>query len=85
MNPQYESWHARAAQAALDALNSSQQRGLGQSEVGQRLQRHGRNLLPAPRRRGPWLRFLLQFHNVLIYVLLAAAGITALLGHWVDI
>jgi magnesium-transporting ATPase (P-type) len=30
------------------------------------------------------LRFLLQFHNVLIYVLLAAAAITALLGHWVD-
>jgi magnesium-transporting ATPase (P-type) len=30
------------------------------------------------------LRFLLQFHNVLIYVLLASAGVTALLAHWVD-
>ena len=84
MNPQSEAWHARPAQAALDALNSSRQQGLGHSEVGLRLQRHGRNLLPAPRRRGPWLRFLLQFHNVLIYVLLAAAVITALLGHWMD-
>jgi magnesium-transporting ATPase (P-type) len=27
---------------------------------------------------------LLQFHNLLIYVLLAAAGVTALLAHWVD-
>jgi len=30
------------------------------------------------------LRFLLQFHNVLIYVLLLSAGITAVLGHAVD-
>ena len=30
------------------------------------------------------LRFLLQFHNVLIYVLLASAAITAALGHAVD-
>ncbi|MDO9466670.1 MAG: cation-transporting P-type ATPase, partial [Thiobacillus sp.] len=29
-------------------------------------------------------RLLLQFHNVLIYVLLAAGVITALLGHWLD-
>lgn len=30
------------------------------------------------------MRFLLQFHSVLIYVLLAAGAITALLGKWVD-
>ena len=29
-------------------------------------------------------RFALQFHNVLIYVLIGSAGITAGLGHWVD-
>ncbi len=32
-----------------------------------------------------WLsRFLYQFHNVLIYVLIAAGAVTAILGHWVD-
>jgi magnesium-transporting ATPase (P-type) len=30
------------------------------------------------------VRFALQFHNVLIYVLLGAGAITAALGHWVD-
>ncbi len=30
------------------------------------------------------MRFLMQFHNVLIYVLIAAAVITAAMGHWVD-
>ena len=30
------------------------------------------------------LRFAQQFHNILIYVLLGCAAVTALLGHWVD-
>jgi magnesium-transporting ATPase (P-type) len=30
------------------------------------------------------MRFLIQFHNVLIYVLLGAALVTAALRHWVD-
>jgi P-type E1-E2 ATPase len=31
-----------------------------------------------------WLRFLAHFNDVLIYVLLAAAVLTAVMGHWVD-
>ena len=31
-----------------------------------------------------WKRFLLQFHAPLVYILLAAAGITAWLGEWID-
>ena len=58
--------------------------GLTASEASTRLAEHGLNRLTPPKKRGPLLRFLLQFHNVLIYVLLAAAGVTALLGHWVD-
>ena len=30
------------------------------------------------------MRFLLQFHNILIYVLLGSAVITAVLDHWID-
>ena len=83
--PETESlpWHALPVQDALDRLASSR-RGLDKSEALARLTRHGRNQLPPPKTRGPLLRFLTQFHNVLIYVLLAAAAITALLGHWVD-
>jgi magnesium-transporting ATPase (P-type) len=40
--------------------------------------------LQAAASRSPWLRFFDQFHNVLIYILLAAGVITALLAHWVD-
>ena len=45
---------------------------------------HGPNRLPEARARGPLMRFLAQFHNVLIYVLLGAAVVTAGLQHWVD-
>ena len=76
-------WHQSAGDAALEALASSRQ-GLTDAEAKARLELHGPNLLPAPKRRGPLVRFLLQFHDVLIYVLLAAAAVTAFLGEWVD-
>ncbi len=76
-------WHTQPSADVLSAMQTSRH-GLSSQEVADRLTRHGHNRLPPPKRRGPFLRFLLQFHNLLIYVLLGAAGITALLGHWVD-
>lgn len=76
-------WHALPAEDALKQLNSNEQ-GLSGSEVAQRLQQFGRNVLPEARKQPAWLRFLLQFHNVLIYILIAAALATALMQHWID-
>ena len=76
-------WHALTAAEALAGLQTSPV-GLGEEEVQARLALHGPNRLPPPPRRGPLARFALQFHNVLIYVLLGSAAATAALGHWVD-
>ena len=76
-------WHALPTDEALRELATTR-RGLAAAEAAERMARHGRNVLPPPRKRGPLLRLLLQFHDVLIYVLLAAAVITAVMGHWVD-
>ncbi|MEF2550126.1 HAD-IC family P-type ATPase [Aurantimonas sp. A2-1-M11] len=58
--------------------------GLSVQEAVRRLAAHGPNQLPEPPKRSPVLRFLSHFRNVLIYVLLAAAVVTAALAHWVD-
>jgi magnesium-transporting ATPase (P-type) len=80
---QPSSWHDHAPQAVLQALNASRE-GLTQAEAQARLEAHGPNRLPAPPRRSALVRFLLQFHNILIYVLLGSAVITAAMGHVVD-
>ena len=76
--------HALSAKDCLADLDVRRHEGLSADEVAARLARHGPNTLPAPPRTGPLKRFLLQFHNVLIYVLLAAGVITLVLGHHVD-
>ncbi|MDD1611727.1 MAG: hypothetical protein LUQ57_01155 [Methylococcaceae bacterium] len=58
--------------------------GLSQQEARRRLKQYGRNQLTPATRRGPIKRFLLKFHNVLIYVSLISAGITAAIEHWLD-
>jgi magnesium-transporting ATPase (P-type) len=57
---------------------------LAQTEAGRRLAEHGPNRLTPARPHSALMRFLVQFHNTLIYVLLGASVVTALLGHWVD-
>ncbi|MBE0596794.1 MAG: HAD-IC family P-type ATPase, partial [Desulfuromonadales bacterium] len=83
LNPPSAAWHALTAEETLSRLESRPQ-GLSPAEAAQRLASHGPNRLPPPWRPGALRRFLAQFHNVLIYVLLLAAVVTALLGHWVD-
>ncbi|MGM0569285.1 cation-translocating P-type ATPase [Marinobacter sp.] len=57
---------------------------LATEEVQRRLNRYGPNQLPEALQRGPLARLARQLKNFLIYVLLTAALITALLGHWID-
>ena len=75
--------HHLTAAEALATLETSAE-GLTSAEAAVRLARHGANRLPEVRARSSLLRFLAQFNNVLIYVLLAAAVVTAGLQHWVD-
>ncbi len=78
-----EQWWAMPAEEALDARQSSPD-GLDAAEAEARLAQYGPNRLPEAEGRSTLMRFLVQFHNVLIYVLLGAALIKALMGHWID-
>lgn len=77
-------WYALPPEDANTAWHSSTQSGLDAQEAIRRLQHFGPNQLPPLARKPPWLRFLLQFHNPLIYVLLVAGVLTLALGGLVD-
>lgn len=74
---------ANAADDVLTDLGSSPS-GLDSQEAAKRLDNVGPNRLPEAPRAGAFVRFARQFNNLLILVLIAAAVITALLGHWID-
>ncbi len=76
-------WHSLKTDDALKRLNASSE-GLEGDEAARRLETHGPNRLRPPEKDGPFKRFMLQFHNVLIYILIIAAIGTAFLQHWVD-
>ena len=75
--------HAHPADAVLASAASTQQ-GLTSAEAARRLARDGPNRLPEALRHGLLHRFAQHFHNLLIYVLLAAAAVALLLDHRVD-
>ncbi len=78
------SWHAVAADEVLRRLDTNVQSGLSGTTVQQRLAKYGHNRLPEGRRQGPWMRFLQQFNNILVYVLLGAGFVKLMVGLWLD-
>ncbi|MGE0196348.1 MAG: HAD-IC family P-type ATPase, partial [Methylocystis sp.] len=68
----------------MSRLKSDPSKGLARDEAARRLAQYGPNRLPEGSKRGPLMRFLLQFNNILVYVLLAAGFIKLMLGLWLD-
>ncbi len=83
MPPKEASWHSLESRETLDKLDSSSD-GLSKDEAADRLDKHGPNSLPSAPRRPAWRRLLAQFHNVLIYILIAAGILAGALGHLID-
>ncbi len=76
-------WHMLSTSEVATALDVGCA-GLSSPEVDRQSARFGPNALPRSARRNVFLRFLAQFHNTLIYVLLAGALAAALLDHMID-
>ena len=79
-----DSWHSLDPATALSRLESDFYHGLTEAEATARHLRHGPNEMKARGGRPGWLKFLLQFNQPLVYILLAAAAVSGLLGEWVD-
>jgi calcium-translocating P-type ATPase len=77
-------WHAVAADEVVRRLDTNVQSGLSAANVQQRLEKYGHNRLPEGRKQGPFKRLLLQFNNILVYVLLGAGFVKLMVGLWLD-
>src|SRR5262245_39819785 len=77
-------WHAMSVDEVVKRLATDCEQGLDPGEAAKRLQTYGPNRLPEGKTRGPFMRLLSQFNNVLIYVLLGAGFIKLMLNLWVD-
>ena len=77
-------WHALAVDEVLKRLTTSTENGLAVGEASTRLQKYGPNRLPAGKKRGALMRFISQFNNILVYVLLGAGFTKMMLGLWID-
>jgi len=68
----------------LELLDTNDKSGLDRFEVEQRQAQYGPNTLTQHKGDGPLKRFLLQFHQALVYILLGAVVIKLMLGAYVD-
>lgn len=77
-------WYSLPVPEVAQRLESNLETGLSLAEVEGRHTRFGPNQLVGKPGKSAWMRFLLQFNQPLLYILLAAGIVTAFLQEWVD-
>ncbi|HEX8683590.1 MAG TPA: cation-translocating P-type ATPase [Ardenticatenaceae bacterium] len=77
-------WHATPVAEVAAGLRSDPRRGLTADDARQRLEQHGPNELTAQAREPAWRKFLAQFTDFIVLLLLAAAVVSGLLGETID-
>ncbi|MDA8164597.1 MAG: cation-transporting P-type ATPase [Desulfobacteraceae bacterium] len=77
-------WHHLPGEEVAELLGSHPDTGLDFFEIRHRLENFGPNRLSVRKGTGPLMRFLLQLHQPLVYILLVSGVISAILREWVD-
>ena len=79
-----EIWHSLSVDDAIRKLEVNIATGLSLDEAQKRRDRYGLNQITPKKGTPLWLRFLLQFNQPLVYILLLATMTTLFLKEWVD-
>ncbi|MGL5880801.1 MAG: HAD-IC family P-type ATPase, partial [Xenococcaceae cyanobacterium] len=77
-------WHTLPIGKVLSRLDSNPEKGLNAAEAEIRIALYGANELKGKPGKPWWLKFLLQFNQPLLYILLGAGATKAILGEWVN-
>ncbi|WP_431297003.1 cation-transporting P-type ATPase [Rahnella sp. PAMC 25559] len=76
-------WYQLSVEESLAGLQSGLS-GLTAEEAQNKLRQYGPNVLPQKEGKSLFIKFISHFKDILIYILLAAAVVTGIMGHWVD-
>jgi Ca2+-transporting ATPase len=77
-------WHSLKTEDVERLLESDLEKGLDRFEVGRRQDHFGANAITARKKKSPLLIFFLQFHQALVYILIAAGLVTLALQEWIE-
>ncbi|RXK86826.1 cation-transporting P-type ATPase [Filimonas effusa] len=79
-----QEWYRLNKEEVVQQIATDANAGLSNEEAKKRIKQYGRNKLPEKKKSSKFIRFLKHFHDILIYVLLCAAIVTGILGHYTD-
>lgn len=77
-------WFSLNSEKIEQDLNTDRQEGLSEEKAEERKEKYGLNKLPEGKQTPEWIKFLRQFNDVLIYILIIAAVVTFILGKYID-
>jgi Ca2+-transporting ATPase len=84
--------YTHSAEDVLQSLSSDKENGLTSAEAEKRLLEYGLNVLGEKKQTPLWKRFLQQFADAMVIILLAAAGLSAVMAlregefeGWIDV
>lgn len=77
-------WHTMQTADVIKSLDTTVDAGLSLSEAENRLKKYGYNQLAEKEGVSPFMLFLGQFNNFIVWVLIAAAIVSGVLGEWID-
>jgi Ca2+-transporting ATPase len=77
-------WHSLDIEKAIALLETNPEKGLSSAAIKQKLATFGANELTGKKSKPWWLKFLLQFNQPLLIILLCAGLVKALTGSFVN-
>ncbi len=79
-----QSWHYLERSKVASTLETNLESGLEPTEAASRQQQFGPNELTVKAGKPAWLKFILQFNQPLLIILLSAGLIKAVIGQWLN-
>ncbi len=80
----FQNWHSLSRKETIEKLATNVQGGISSEEAAQRLKSYGHNKLDEAPPTTIWALLWAQFNDFVIWLLIAAAIISAILGEWVE-